>query len=303
MTVSITFSKKMLVTALAAVLVFGGAVWTFAQGGEAPYLYACVKGDDVRLVLQPSDCKRQETPAGIPTEQTILALEAQNAGLQAQVDALQVALDDEIAARTAADASIADLLQHFSRDGDDVYITGANLHVVNGTGTTSGAPNSLGNVIVGYNELKGDGTDDRSGSHMLVVGSGNSYSAFGGLVAGNSHTVTGHWASVSGGHRNTASGFGASVSGGLENLASGGYSSVGGGSHNTASSGHATVSGGSWNTANFHHTTVSGGYRNTASDFAASVSGGLENRASNHYASVGGGYQLTADDRHEFQPR
>ena len=46
------------------------------------------------------------------------------------------------------------LLQHFSRDGNDIYIDGANLHVRDGSGDTDGTVNGLGNLIVGYNESR-----------------------------------------------------------------------------------------------------------------------------------------------------
>ena len=45
------------------------------------------------------------------------------------------------------------------------------------------AGNGLGNLVIGYNELRGAG-DDRSGSHNLVIGSRNNYSSHGGLVGG-----------------------------------------------------------------------------------------------------------------------
>src|SRR5947207_10225798 len=53
-------------------------------------------------------------------------------------------------------------LQHITSSPDDVTITGANLRIVNGLGTTD-TSNGLGNVIVGYNEERGDGTDNHTG--------------------------------------------------------------------------------------------------------------------------------------------
>ena len=133
-------------------------------------------------------------------------------------------------------ASLQDLLKHVSRQDDDLMITGANLHVRNGTGTTDGAVNGLGNLVVGYNE---DRTDDglpytedmnlRTGSHMLVVGSGLNYSTFGGVVAGLRNAVAGEYASVTGGWNNSASGQYASVSGGCSSTASGSRASDSGG--------------------------------------------------------------------------
>jgi hypothetical protein len=150
---------------------------------------------------------------------------------------------------------------YFSRQGDDITIDGANLHIVNGLGATNGLPtdptsidpahtvvNGLGNLIVGYNELRaglpGLGSDDRSGSHNLVVGSLQNFSSFGGLVAGELNSISGAYASVSGGYANRASGIQASVSGGDGNIASGGAASVSGGDGNTASGNFASVSGG-----------------------------------------------------------
>ena len=130
-------------------------------------------------------------------------------------------------------ATLEALLEHFSRDGNDVTIAGANLHIVNGTGTTTGTVNGLGNLIVGYNEVRGSG-DDRTGSHNLVVGKEHNYSSFGGLVAGYYNTISGRYASVSGGSVNVAGGSSSSVSGGSGNEASGTDSSVSGGYYNQA---------------------------------------------------------------------
>jgi hypothetical protein len=80
-------------------------------------------------------------------------------------------------------AELEGKLGHVSVSGNDITISGANLYVNNGAGSTAGPVNGLGNVIIGYNETSGSG-DDRSGSHNLVVGSRNNYSSYGGLVAG-----------------------------------------------------------------------------------------------------------------------
>jgi len=90
---------------------------------------------------------------------------------------------------------------------------GINVQIVNGSGSTTGLVDGLGNLIVGYNELRRAG-DDRSGSHNIVVGKEHNFNSFGGLVAGFSNTLSGSHASVSGGQQNTASGYRASVSGG-----------------------------------------------------------------------------------------
>ena len=180
--------------------------------------------------------------------------------------------------------------------------TGINVQVVNGTGTTDGAPNGLGNLIVGYNAVRSAGnlvcsdgqyTDQtacesagetwaqshKSGSHNIVAGDRNSYSQYGGVVFGIFNVINRPYATVSGGTYNTASGRYSSVSGGYLNIASGGQSSVSGGQANTAS---------------YYSSSVSGGFGNTASGSRSSVSGGYLNTASGDYSSVSGGYLRSA---------
>src|SRR6516225_3097954 len=57
----------------------------------------------------------------------------------------------------------------FDDAANEVVITGANLRIVNGLGSTE-TTNGLGNLIVGYNEERGFGLDKRTGSHNVVVG-------------------------------------------------------------------------------------------------------------------------------------
>ncbi len=181
-----------------------------------------------------------------------------------------------------------------------IRFTGVNVQVVNGLKSTNGFPgdpdsvdllntvvNSVGNLVVGYNELGnplGFG-DDRTGSHNIVVGHGNNYTSFGGFVGPRDNMISAPFASVTGGQRNRASGLGASVSGGSQNLASGRFSSVSGGGSTFSFAG--TFYNG--NTASGHNASVSGGRSNLASDYAASVSGGHRNTASAIYSSVSGG--------------
>src|SRR5262249_32553005 len=115
---------------------------------------------------------------GVAQLQTRLTTQATNiASLQTALSSAQTTL-----------AQLQKLLFHFSRRANDIYITGANLHVVNGLGTTD-TTNGYGNIIVGYNEVRPPGltissATDRSGSHMVIVGTGLNYSSFGGIVAG-----------------------------------------------------------------------------------------------------------------------
>jgi len=172
-----------------------------------------------------------------------------------------------------------------------IRFTGVNVQVVNGLESTNGFPfdpdsvdpldtvvNSVGNLIVGYNELGNPHGDDRNGSHNIVVGHGNSYTSFGGFVGPYDNMTSAPFASVTGGQRNRASGLGSSVSGGWYNMASGGFSSVTGGLKNTASGWASSVSGGIYNTAGGWRSSVSGGNTRSVS--------GTDNWRGGHYYSI-----------------
>jgi hypothetical protein len=118
-----------------------------------------------------------------------------------------------IAALSARVGALETLLADVSRSGHDIIIEGANLHIRSGSGATAGAVNGLGNLAIGYNELRGAG-DIRSGSHNLLVGSQHNYSSYGGFIAGFRNAVSGDFASVTGGTDNIAVGSRATVGGG-----------------------------------------------------------------------------------------
>ena len=198
-------------------------------------IFVCVEPALGQRVPRPftdahSPAPAASAPIPFPWQDTLARLD----DLEAQVATLQTALAAETAARQNADMMLAtviiqhmDLLEHFSRDGDEITISGANLHIVNGTGTTDGPTDGLGNLIIGYNEERGF-NDLRTGSHMLVVGKENNYSGFGGIVVGFNSSTSGQYSSVSGGTDNRASGQWSSVSGGFQRMAIGIYEWVAG---------------------------------------------------------------------------
>ncbi len=286
------------------------------------------------IVLLPLQAASAAPPFDPNLIERLAALEEQLAAQQstiddqaAQIAALTAALETEAASRAQADDALQDQvdpleakLAPFSTvertgGGYDVYLTEANLHLLNGLGATNGYPadpisidpaytqtNGLGNIIVGYNEVADTRWDaasqtwvpwseaDRAGSHNIILGTYNNYSSFSGLVAGRGNYISGPYASVSAGYKNTASGQYASVSGGTENTASGHCVSVSGGYSNTARGTYGSVSGGVGNTVSGDYcNSVSGGAHNTASGWYSSVSGGSGNTASGASASVTGG--------------
>ncbi len=194
--------------------------------------------------------------------------------------------------------------------GPIATFSGLNLQLVNGTGTTDGVPNRLGNFIIGYDVARNDNSyfcssgnytsltscgnagytwavSHKTGSHYLIIGDQNNYSQYGGLVVGR---------------RNTSNRDYASVSGGQFNIASGSYSSISGGSANKASGGVASISGGSGNIASFDFTSISGGLGNTASGVNASISGGGGNIASHNNSSILGGVGQTTSNPSQTIP-
>jgi hypothetical protein len=205
-------------------------------------------------------------------------------------------------------AALESKLVYLTRTGTDMVISGANLYIVNGTGKTITA-NGLGNLILGYNEKRNDGTDLRTGSHRLVIGRFNNYTHWGGMVVGEKNEVQYDYSSVTGGRENQALAqyatitggwkgivygeFGA-ISGGRENIAYGPSSSITAGYLNQANEAYASVTGGQHNSAQWLYSAVSGGNNNVASGDSASVSGGIYNVAGGVNSSIsGGGYNTT----------
>ena len=279
----------------------------------------------------------QKANTGLQNE--INGLQTSNAKLQNEVNSLQTSnttLQNQLANAKnvlALDPFVSvDPNPEIGVIGPNITFTGANIHIVSGSGSTddkgtpfgNGTPRGLGNLIIGYDEdpknyfdsspagnlpLSPLSPGDRGGSHNLVIGAANRFTqaAFGSLIVGTANTIKGYGASVSGGG-NTASSYGASVSGGFSNTASGPFASVSGGSFNTAFQYYTSVSGGDSNSAGGRCSrfcglgaSVSGGQGNTASGNYASISGGEGNTAFDDWTSVSGGSSNTAGSFVTFQ--
>ena len=270
---------------------------TVSYAGEAGYASTALDADTLDGVDSTSFASLSMV-SSLQAQVTALvnAVEAQEITIAA-LETTVASLDATVANMEALMGAVLDLGQYMSVAGTEITFAGANVHIVNGTGSTDGTVNGLGNLIVGYNELRDDGTDDRTGSHNIVFGQGQNYSSYGGLAGGFQNTISGPLASVSGGSYNEARGYAASVSGGSNNQAIGDRSSVSGGDTNTASSIAASVSGGKENEASGMTSSVSGGYLNNATESYTSVGGGKSNTASGESASViGGAYNEASAD-------
>ena len=205
------------------------------------------------------------------TQRTTVRAQSPGGSLASLISTVN-ALKMQVAALQAKTAPV-------SVSGTDLTVTGINVHIVDGTGSTI-STSGLGNLIVGYNSTghtdnAGNAVPDvHTGSHNLIVGDHNNYGSYGGIVAGDNNIISSPYASVSGGENNTASGNYAAVSGGRGNTASVLYASVSGGIFNTASGPFASISGGANNAASGSYSSVGGGELNSAIINGATVSGG-----------------------------
>lgn len=151
-----------------------------------------------------------------------------------------------------------------------IRITGVNVQIVNGLGATNGYPtspssfdgnltevNGLGNLIIGYNESNAG--SNRTGSHNLVVGRNNDYTAFAGIVAGTDNKVLAPASSVVGGYHNEATALHSAILGGEDNATAGERAAIGGGVSNRANALRSWIGGGQGNNANASTASIVGG--------------------------------------------
>jgi hypothetical protein len=207
--------------------------------------------------------------------------------------------NQELAQLATTVGSHGEKLRFVSVKDTEMFITGANLNIRDGSGFTSGTPgaptvatpNGLGNLVIGYNECDGcpPAVQFRSGSHNLVLGENNGYTSFGGIVVGFANSVAGPYATITGGGHSISSGLFSSVSGGEGNKATVEGAAVSGGLGGIASGRWASVTGGAENTASEESSSVCGGSANTASGLFSTVTGGTGNKVTAQSSSISGG--------------
>lgn len=197
-------------------------------------------------------------------------------------------------------------------NGKKVVFTQANIYIQNGDSLSvfSNKSNGLGNLIIGYNGIRGGGADIRTGSHNLIIGDRNNYAANSGFAVGYGHDVlapfgavvggsdnkileTASAGAIVGGYSNKVSGLFGAALGGRNNNAVGEASTVSGGSLNAAFTLTSSISGGSQNLAFGESASIIGGNSNTTNGKNASISGGSSNSASGTNASISGGHGNT----------
>ncbi len=183
-----------------------------------------------------------------------------------------------------------------------ITFTGVNVQVVSGSGSTSGAVNGEGNVIIGYAEDTSGHA--QTGSNDLIVGSENGWKSYGEIVGGFKNQANGKYATAVGDDNNAAGAY--SLVAGEVNRASGSASAAFAGEHNQASGDWSDVSGGEFNLASDPFSSVSGGCDGVAGTAGAltgacgttgyeSISGGVLDRAQGLFSSVSAGQQNQAN--------
>ncbi len=166
-----------------------------------------------------------------------------------------------------------------------IQFSGANLQVVNGSGSES-TINGEGNLIIGYDPSPGSQT----GSHNLLLGGAQSDTSYAGIIAGYDNTASAPYGSALGGRANTVSGELSAIAGGFFNTAAASYSDINGGCANLVGSGTPTYSSTCANTADAgYFASVNGGVDNQAGVQDSTVSGGAFNLADDLYSSITGG--------------
>jgi len=183
--------------------------------------------------------------ARVTSLETALAGMVTQASLMSQHNAINVRLSDldkKVAGGGSADPALVELAKLAKYvtvipdktllkglTGPHVIFHGANVHVQNGSGATatdvdpvtSVSFKGLGNFVVGYNEeqitpISYAVACDRTltGSHNIVMGDGNMFTSYGGLVIGSNHCVTGPNTSILGGTANEGAGANSAILGG-----------------------------------------------------------------------------------------
>jgi hypothetical protein len=197
-------------------------------------------------------------------------------------------------------------LKYVTVNGTDMMITGANLHLRNGTGAMS-VTNGLGNLTIGYNI--DSGYSDRTGSHNLLMGRYLNYTSYGSIITGEENSALGQYSSILSSYRGRTTeesnysslfstseswatkGFGSVIAartsqansyfsgilGGETNVVDAGYSAIAGGKLNKIwlLASHGTIAGGTNNQIwNGQFNNIVGGYGNEIYGNLSSISGG-----------------------------
>jgi hypothetical protein len=131
--------------------------------------------------------------AAVPSQEVRLAgVESQVTINTSDIATNQTSITGNASAIADSNAAVAPLLLApvtcASQVGNEVFFDGCNVNIVSGSGSTAGAVNGLGNLIVGYNENSIGAT--RTGSHNIVVGPDHEYTSYANIISGSGNVVS-----------------------------------------------------------------------------------------------------------------
>jgi FtsZ-binding cell division protein ZapB len=184
--------------------------------------------------LQSTNTNLQNQINALPTDTN---LQNQINGLQTSVTAVQNQLANASHVLALDPYVSVDLAMENGVRAPNIVFSGANVHIVSGSGATNdnGTLTGLGNLIIGYDENPPVSANPqyRKGSHNLIVGRGNEFSAqgFGNLIAGENNYINGECGFVAGAN-NVIYQLNASICGGQYNSVGGSFNVVVGGAYN-----------------------------------------------------------------------
>lgn len=143
----------------------------------------------------------------------------------------------------------------------------------------SDTTNGTGNLIVGYNEKGAGHSNDRDGSHNIVVGWGHEYRSFSGFVQGSDNQLAAARSAVLGGSGNVVGSPGSVIVGGSDNVTV--VNAL-----EDPKAANTVVVGGSDNTAGNNASVVLGGSGNRAAQALSAIVGGLSNATNFDFLGV-----------------
>jgi hypothetical protein len=181
-------------------LIVGVAMVMFAVMISAMPAHATTVAD-MLVMIEDLEVRVAVLEAGGPgnLEPRVAALETDTAALETALIDLNASTSNVQDLNPFVEVALTTALDDTGVAGPNVYLTGINLHLLDGSGVTygAGAPfHGHGNLIIGYNEIPGTipigpvpNIVGRDGSHCLVLGAENQWISDGSFVGGVRNTI------------------------------------------------------------------------------------------------------------------
>jgi hypothetical protein len=230
------------------------------------------------MVGESQDRLDQFDSAGLITEDGITQAIATESGALGGLAARINGLESSLSVSTASLTAMAALNERVHVNGmGDVIFHDTNVFIQNGT-TASDEMNGKGNLVLGYNLSAG--SEDRAGSHNLIIGDLHAYAGHSSIVAGEAHELSANYSAIIGG---------------IGNQVTNDYGAAVGGQYNVVNGMYASAVGGGFHLATGANSAILGGYSNTTSGMFSNATGGRANDVGGAYSTAAGGSMNTVD--------